>query len=135
MICWGGYFRAFVLGSERTMKKPKNSSKAIRRPRSRKAKKSPSDSIIERDRTIAKYIAMVVRNAMEDFHVAHLTDTQMRELNPIIRNAVYTALHAMRQVDSDPASAAFVNFAMRLIPDYWEDPELLSDYVRTVQFF
>jgi len=33
---------------------------------------------------------------MENFYVAHLTDTQMRELNPIIRNAVYTALHAMR---------------------------------------
>lgn len=36
----------------------------------------------------AMYIAMVVRNAMEDFHAKHLSDTQMAELNPIIRNAI-----------------------------------------------
>jgi len=35
---------------------------------------------------------MVVRNATEEFHAEHLTDEQMRELNPIIRNAIYTAL-------------------------------------------
>jgi hypothetical protein len=33
---------------------------------------------------LACYIAMVVRNAMEDFHCQHLTDDQMKELNPIM---------------------------------------------------
>ena len=40
----------------------------------------------------AKYAAIVVRNAMEEFHCKHLSDEQMEELNPIIRNAIYTAL-------------------------------------------
>jgi len=39
-------------------------------------------------RYYAKYIAMVIRNAMEDFHCRHLSDEQMAELNPIIRDAV-----------------------------------------------
>jgi len=71
---------------------------------------------------------------MEDFHVAHLSDAQMRELNPIIRNAIYTALYAMQFAESDPAAASFVGFALRLIPKYWEEPELLPDYVQTVEF-
>jgi len=28
-----------------------------------------------------KYVAIVVRNAMEDFHCKHLSDEQMKELN------------------------------------------------------
>lgn len=34
-------------------------------------------------------VAMSVRNAMEDFHVANLSDEQMAELNPIIRQAIF----------------------------------------------
>jgi len=112
--------------------KSKNTSKTTRRPRSRE--KPLSDVIIRQNRDTAKYIAMVVRNAMEDFHVAHLSDAQMRELNPIIRNAIYTALYAMQFAESDPAAASFVGFALRLIPKYWEEPELLPDYVQTVEF-
>lgn len=104
------------------------------RSRSGKAKaakiKESATELNEHDRAVAKYIAMVVRNAMEDFHVAHLSDEQMRELNPIVRNAIYTALHALRRVDSDPASRSYVEFALLLIPKYWEEPELLPDYVR-----
>lgn len=49
----------------------------------------------------AMVVAMSVRNAMEDFHCANLTDEQMRELNPIVRNAIYTALHAWAHRDSE----------------------------------
>ena len=35
--------------------------------------------------TWAKVIAMHVRNEMEGFHCQHLSDAQMKELNPIIR--------------------------------------------------
>jgi hypothetical protein len=53
----------------------------------------PRDSL--EMRSFAMLIASVVRNAMEDFHVKHHSDDQMRELNPIIRGAVYTALDAV----------------------------------------
>lgn len=45
---------------------------------------------------MAMVLAMVVRNAMEDFHCRHLNDEQMKELNPIMRNAIYTGLQAFR---------------------------------------
>lgn len=72
------------------------------------------------------YVAMAVRNAMESFHHDHLTDEQMAELNPIIRNAIATAYYALRHME-DPRCESFVNFQNRLIPDYWELPEITSD--------
>ena len=51
--------------------------------------------IREKENYLAKLIAAAVRNAMEDFHVKYLSDKQMEELNPIIRNAIYTALIMM----------------------------------------
>ena len=48
---------------------------------------------------LAMLIAAVVRNSMEDFHCKYLSDAQMKELNPIIRNAIYTALI---KLDEDP---------------------------------
>ena len=53
----------------------------------------------ETSREMAMILAMVVRNAMEDFHCQHLTDEQMRELNPIVRNAIYTGLQALRHYE------------------------------------
>lgn len=84
---------------------------------------------------MAMYIAMVVRNAMEDFHCEHLTDEQMRELNPIIRNAIYTALHASANVGTSEGADKFVEFQISLIPRYWEEPKLLDDYVETEAHF
>jgi len=78
----------------------------------------------------ALYIAMAIRNAMEAFHIAHLTDEQMKALNPIIRNAVCTALHAVRNYDRSSAAREFVDFTTRTIPRYWERPVLLDDYLQ-----
>lgn len=72
---------------------------------------------------------MTVRNAMEDFHVKHLTDDQMKELNPIIRNAICTCFHMIENF-SDPRVAEYMAFQQMLIPSYWEEPELLDDYVQ-----
>lgn len=36
----------------------------------------------------AKYIAMVVRNELENFHSENLSDAQMKELNPLIVSVV-----------------------------------------------
>ena len=86
------------------------------------------DLLIE-DQKLASYIAMVVRNAMEDFHCEHLTDDEMKELNPIIRNAICTALHAFNCYEQSDAAASFVEFNLRMVPTYWEPPELLEDYL------
>jgi hypothetical protein len=67
-------------------------------------------------RNYAKYIAMVARNAMEDFHCKHLSDTQMEELNPIIRDAVYTAIYAFESRKDSRTSEAFVDFHLMSIP-------------------
>jgi hypothetical protein len=78
---------------------------------------------------MAMLLAMVVRNAMEDFHHQHLTDAQMKELNPIVRNAIYTGLQALRHYERSRGARSFVNFQKTLIPKYWEEPELLTDSV------
>lgn len=83
--------------------------------------------------TIAKVIAMVVRNSMEDFHAKQLTDDQMKELNPIIRNAVYSALVLLTYAgdESDVAkhqnAIAGVSRLLMMVPKYWEEPELTED--------
>ena len=79
------------------------------------------------------FLAMVVRNAMEDFHHRHLSDEQMKELNPIVRNAIYTGLQALRHYDSSEGARSFADFQKMLIPEYWEQPELLTDFVESVK--
>jgi hypothetical protein len=84
----------------------------------------------EETRQFATYIAMVIRNAMEDFHCQHLSDEQMKQLNPIIRNAVCTAIHAFQNYEQTVQDKRFVDSQFRLIPSYWERPELLDHYLR-----
>ena len=88
-----------------------------------------SSKPVKEDQKLANYIAMVIRNAMEDFHCQHLTDDQMMELNPIIRNAICTALHAFNNYEQTDAAARFVDFNIRMVPKYWEEPTLLDDYI------
>jgi hypothetical protein len=82
-------------------------------------------------RSSAKLIAMIVRNAMEDFHAAHLSDDQMRELNPLIRNAICTGLHALENL-SDQRVMTYCALQKAMIPTYWEEPELLRDYLESI---
>jgi hypothetical protein len=97
----------------------------------RKRNQIPCHSQEEQLRATTIYIAMVVRNAMEDFHVKHLSDVQMAELNPIIRNAIYTALYAVERRD-EPEAQGFLQFNEILIPSYWEPPKLLDSYPRSL---
>jgi len=93
--------------------------------RQRRAEMSPLQEL-------AMYIAQVVRNEMEDFHAEHLSDAQMKELNPIVRNAIYTALYAAEQADQGcEGSRLWINFHKRW-PVYWEPPELAEDYTKSV---
>ena len=90
------------------------------------AKSRPSLKAMIEMKTFAKYIAMVVRNAMEDFHCEHLSDKQMKELNPIIRNAIYTAIYAYETHKQSDLSKHFVDYHFMSIPKYWEEPELVG---------
>ena len=76
----------------------------------------------------AKFIAVVVRNALEDFHSKYLTDEQMKKLNPIIRNAVFTALYAHKHCEQSSRAREFMKYHVSMIPDYWEEPELLEGF-------
>lgn len=82
---------------------------------------------------IAKVIAMCVRNELEDFHVRYLSDAQMKELNPLIRNAIYTALHALSIFPHSKAAGRFIDFQARLVPSYWEEPQLTNSWLELVQ--
>ncbi|MCP4698750.1 MAG: hypothetical protein GY862_18150 [Gammaproteobacteria bacterium] len=86
-------------------------------------------------KNVAMYIAMAVRNAMEDFHHKHLSDKQMEELNPIIRNAICTAFHAFLHAETSDIDRGFVTFHTRCIPKYWEEPELNDDYIESWEMY
>jgi hypothetical protein len=64
---------------------------------------------------LAKLIAAFVRNYMESFHCKYLSDAQMKELNPIIRNAIYTALIASDE-HTDDMRLHYKNY----LPDDWD---------------
>ena len=88
---------------------------------------SPNDQKIQKAlKYHSKYISIVIRNAMEDFHSKHLTDAQMKELNPLIRNAVYTALYTMQYCKDSVKAQEFMDSQVEMIPDYWEEPELIG---------
>jgi len=81
---------------------------------------------------LSKYIGIVVRDAMEGFHHKHLSDEQMKELNPIIRNAVFTALYAHTISETSPKAQRFISENLSRIPEYWESPELLQGFERSI---
>ncbi len=84
----------------------------------------PPQKLSEETRYLAMYVAMVVRNTMEGFHCQHLSDEQMQELNPIIRNAIGTALHAFQHHEDSAVNQMFVAFHTRSIPKYSKEKSL-----------
>ena len=82
------------------------------RPSNEKIMDELTECIINDKNLLAKTIAAVIRNAMEDFHVKYLTDEQMKELNPIIRNAIYTILQR---------EGSLLSYFLMFVPEYWED--------------
>lgn len=67
-------------------------------------------------------LSMAVRNALEDFHAAHLTDVEMKELNQLIRHAVYDTVELLETMDGDPERRADFAYLVASVPDYWEIP-------------
>lgn len=58
---------------------------------------------------ISLIMAIYIRNEMEDFHSAHLSDQQMQELNPIIRQAIYNILKCMKHASKETQDAEKTN--------------------------
>jgi hypothetical protein len=90
--------------------------------------KDPTDKMDAAMRYYAKYLAIVIRNAMEDFYHKYLSDEQMKELNPMIRNAIYTALYANENQDRSSRAKEYVRYHSSMIPKYWEEPQLLGGF-------
>jgi hypothetical protein len=67
-------------------------------------------------------MAMLVRNALEDFHARHLTQRQMKELNQLIRYALYEAITQIEAMAGTPEGEEFLAWVVTRIPDYWEIP-------------
>ena len=82
----------------------------------------------------AMVLAMGVRNAMERLHGGgienSLTDAQMAQINPLVRNAIATGLHAEKHYHHKRAARSYLDFQQMLIPEYWEPAELLDSYVK-----
>ena len=90
----------------------------------------PNKQAIKDMQDSSRYMAMVVRNAMEEFHHKYLSDNQMKELNPIIRNAIYTAIFAYATSAQSEQSRRFVEYHLSMIPSYWEESVLLEGFKR-----
>jgi ribosomal protein L37E len=106
--------------SQCSHKRPENLSKTINA-----YAKQLRCSVIEmmKDKNFkAKLIAMYVRNNIEDFHAEHLSDEQMRELNPLIRNAIYTAIVDIEEKMITPQLYGNI----MIMPDCWEDCEYIE---------
>ena len=67
-------------------------------------------------------LAMLVRNYLEDFHVAHVPDVLMKELNSSIRYAIYDAVDLLETMENDRKKQAFFGLLIASIPEYWEVP-------------
>lgn len=72
---------------------------------------------------LAKAIAAYIRLAMEDFHSKELSDEQMKTLNPIIRNAIFTFMEDFAQGHY----SKIYGVVMPNLPDYWEDCKYLDE--------
>ena len=82
--------------------------------------KQQANEFLSDENNLAKAISVVIRNNMEDFHCKYLTDEQMKELNPIIRNSIYSALKILA---TNP-EALYV-YSKLFVPTYWEDCEFI----------
>ena len=69
---------------------------------------------------------------MEDFHCQHLSDAQVRELNPIVRNAICTALYAIKNYSVSEKAKLYLDSQAQMIPDYWEQPELIGMFSKDI---
>ena len=79
----------------------------------------------EKQKALASVMACAVRNALEEIHgdgEGQISDEAMRQINPIVRDAIASVLHAMD--NPSKASRAYLEFNAERVPSYWEEPAL-----------
>lgn len=113
------------------------------------ASATPDEGLLE----VTKIVAMTIRNNLEAIHgpspltegdgrkCDSLTDEQMAQINPLVRNAVVSALHALVEAGwmtinldakmTSPQAYSYLMFQRLLVPGYWEEPEMTDDYKET----
>lgn len=64
-----------------------------------------------------------------------LTDEQMAVLNPVVRNAIATGLHAEKHYRTGRAARSYLDFHRALVPEYWELPGATRRVHRAVGAF
>ncbi|MNV35008.1 hypothetical protein D3C71_1264440 [compost metagenome] len=57
----------------------------------------------------------------------HLSDKQMKILNPLIRKAIYNSLIAIVNYPTHPFNRR-IDWNLKIMPNYWELPELTDEY-------
>ena len=74
-------------------------------------------------------LGIEVRNNIEDFHAKYLSDEQMKELNPLIRQGIMNGIELWeeykryrRSKKQNGEITAYMLMALMMIPDYWELP-------------
>lgn len=77
----------------------------------------------------AKLMAAFVRHGLEDFHIEHISDKHMKELNTAIRNSIATALHAIDNCSNHKVALLYCDWMNKCIPAYWEEAELEKGYL------
>lgn len=77
----------------------------------------------------AMLLGIEVRNKMEEFHVKYLSDEQMKELNPLIRQGIINGIELWgeykryrRSKKQNGEITLYMGIALSMIPDYWELP-------------
>ncbi|MGN6640579.1 MAG: hypothetical protein ACTHJ8_16830 [Mucilaginibacter sp.] len=55
----------------------------------------------------------------------------MKELNPLISKTVSNSLFALANSDRDFSSQEFIDWHLKSIPDYWEDAQLSSTFMKS----
>ena len=80
---------------------------------------------------LAQLCAMHVRNALENIHAeddGRLPDSSMKEVNTLVRDAIYEVLSMATEMQEDPEKEEyrkmFLNFLRISIPHYWEAPKI-----------
>lgn len=74
-------------------------------------------------------LAIEVRNNIENFHSKYLTDEQVAELNPLIRQGIINGIELWEEYNKFSLSkevkgeiTEYMLMAIFMIPDYWELP-------------
>ena len=80
---------------------------------------------------IAQLCAMHVRNELEGIHAeddGRLPDSSMKEVNTLVRDAIYKVLSIVTEMQEDPEKQEyrqqFLDFLRISIPHYWEAPKI-----------